>query len=63
MKFDSSDNFHYDPMFYESMTCINNCGMMLVWHRSSNEDVWAVMNEHLGKCPNALQYKKRRWWL
>lgn len=41
----------FDPLHHESMTCINNCGYMLVWHRSTQDDPGMLMREHLDMCP------------
>ena len=46
----------FDPLHYESMTCINSCGYMLIWHRSSTDDPGMMMNEHLEKeCVNSVK--------
>jgi hypothetical protein len=51
------ENGYEIPEGMESMTCINNCGFIIIWQIGKSEGVGQRMDEHLALC---LATKKRK---
>ena len=49
----------YDiPEGWESMSCFNNCGFILIWQVGEGEDVGEKMDIHYQECPSFPLHKR-----
>ena len=46
------ENGYEIPEGYESMTCVHNCGFIIIWKSGNHEGVGEKMDSHLVECPS-----------
>lgn len=54
------ENGYEVPEGMESMTCINNCGFIILWSVGSSDGVGERMDDHAEYCPVLKKQKRFR---
>lgn len=54
------ENGYEIPEGMESMSCINNCGFIIIWQVGRSEGVGEEMDRHMTMCPTNIPKKRFR---
>lgn len=54
------ENGYEIPEGMESMTCMNNCGFIIIWPVGGHEGVGEEMDKHIVTCPTQPNHRTFR---